>query len=302
MAHMNDIPKPHTFVSQVDPLLAPKIRKDLESQDFEITTPPYTLFSAKKKGINCTLYESGKLVVQGKDKDAFIEYYLEPEVLKEFTYTYQDLNLDLTPRIGIDESGKGDLFGPLCIAGVYADGDKIVYLKKIGVKDSKAMSDAAIHVMAKKIRAECTYHVVKINPLKYNELYPRFNNLNKLLAWGHATTIEALVEKTKCRNVIIDQFANEHVVKTALARKTLKVELTQRHRAEEDLVVAAASILARDAFVQGLKMLGDEISMVLPKGGSKNATEAGRLILAKHGKEGLERTAKLHFKNLDAIL
>ncbi len=294
--------KPNTFVTNIDPHLAGKLVNDLRSQDFELSKPPHTVFSAKKKGISCTLYESGKLVVQGKNKDEFIEFYLEPNILQTFTYTHVDNTVDTTGRIGIDESGKGDFFGPLCVAGVYASGDEIVRLKEIGVKDSKTMTEKKILSLAKKIRSEFTYHIVKINPAKYNELYEKFNNLNSLLAWGHATTIEALVKKTSCDNVIIDQFASEHVVINALKRKDIDVNLTQRHRGEEDVVVAAASILAREAFVYGIKNLSERFDVELPKGASQKTISAGREYVIKHGREQLPQVAKMHFKTLDEIV
>lgn len=299
-------PLPSTFVATIDVGLAPKLLKDLTQADFEISTPPHTIFSAKKKGISCTLYKSGKLTVQGKEMKSFIEFYLEPEILKTFTYAYQneilDPNIDLSARIGIDESGKGDFFGPLCIAGVYAEGDAIHRLKKLGVRDSKQLNDVAILKLAEKIRSEFVHHIVKINPLKYNELITKFKNLNRLLAWGHATAIEQLAEKTQCHNVIIDQFANEEVVLTAVLRKKLQLNITQRHRAEEDLVVAAASILARSAFLDGMKQLEKQFEQPLPKGASKQTIEAGKQFVRRHGLENLDKAAKMHFKTLDSII
>jgi ribonuclease HIII len=294
--------KPASFSTKVDLGLAKKLVEDLKNQGFEITKPQYTVFSAKKKGLSCTLYESGKLLVQGKETPTFLEFYLEPEILGSFSYTYSALEIDTTARIGIDEAGKGDFFGPLCIAGVYASGDDILKLKDIGVKDSKTMSDKTILKLGDKIKAGFTHHIVKINPQKYNELYANFKNLNRLLAWGHATAIEALHQKTQCQNILIDQFAAENVVKTALSRKGLELNLTQRHRGEEDLVVAAASMLARQAFLQGLDALGSQFSIVLPKGAAQITITTGGKFLVAHGYDALGRVAKLHFKTLDAIL
>jgi len=299
---MADPAQPSIFVTTVNQSIAPKLLQGLKDQGFEITTPAYTVFAGKKKGISCTLYQSGKLTVQGKEMREFIEYYLEPEILGKFQFTYQDLDLDTSARIGIDESGKGDFFGPLCIAGVFASGDDIAKLKAIGVKDSKTLSDVSIIRIGNQIKAICAHHIVKINPQKYNELYTQFKNLNRLLAWGHATTIESLVEKTGCRQVIIDQFADEHVVLTALKRKKMEVDLTQRHRGEEDVVVAAASILARQTFVEGLHYLGKDYGVELPKGASKATIAMGKKLYREYGEEVLEKTGKLHFKTLDAIL
>lgn len=295
-------PKPNHFVTEIDIKLADKLIHDLKNQGFEISKPAYTLFSAKKKGVSCTLYESGKLMVQGKEMAQFLEFYLEPQILGTFQFTYQELDLDLTARIGIDESGKGDFFGPLCVAGVYAEGQAIVGLKKLGVKDSKNLSDGAIIKIGNKIKAEYVHHIVKINPAKYNELYAEFKNLNHLLAWGHATTIEHLVARTQCQNVIIDQFADERVVLRALKRKKMDIQLTQRHRAEEDLVVAAASILARQTFLEALSHLSEKYKIAFPKGASVLTVKAGKKLVEEYGGEILEQTAKMHFKTLDVIL
>lgn len=293
--------KPSTFVATLDLKLADKLHRELVQRGFEISHPAYTLFSAKTKGISCTLYKSGKLTVQGKEMGPFIEFYLEPEILGSFGYTHQEVGLDTTGRIGIDESGKGDFFGPLCVAGVFAQGNDLAELQKLGVRDSKKLTDGSIAKIGKAIRAGFAHHIVKINPAKYNELYDQFHNLNRLLAWGHATAIEQLSLKTECRNVIIDQFADEHVVLTALKRKNVALELTQRHRGEEDLVVAAASILARQTFVESLAKLSEEWGILLPKGASSAVIEAARAFVKKHGRDALGQVAKLHFKTVDAL-
>lgn len=294
--------KSSPFVSEVDPSIATQMEKDLREQGFELSKPTYTLFSARKSGVTCTLYTSGKLVVQGKEMKEFIEFYLEPMVLKKLSYTNPHQDLDLTPRIGIDESGKGDFFGPLCVAGVYATSEQIPQLMALGVCDSKKLTDITIRKLAPKIKALCGHHTIKIGPSKYNQLYAQFKNLNSLLAWGHATTIEALVEGSKCTVVTIDQFADERVVERALAQKKVKVDLTQRHRGEEDIVVAAASILARDTFLQGLEQLGKQFHMELPKGASAATIAAGKRFVQEHGIDALSNVCKMHFKTLDSIV
>ncbi len=295
-------PSASVFVQTIDLKLATKLKADLIEQGFELTVPQYTVFAAKKKGLSCTLYLSGKLTVQGKEMSEFLEFYLEPHILGTFTHTYEDLQLDKKAHIGIDESGKGDYFGPLCIAGVFADDSNMGRLKSIGVKDSKLMTDATILKTAVAIRKEFAHHIVRINPLKYNELYAQFNNLNHLLAWGHATTIENLVLKTSCRNVLIDQFASEQTVIRALKRKKLEVELTQRHRGESDPVVAAASILAREAFLRGLKELGEQYGIILPKGASQLIIKVGKGFVSKYGQSALGNIGKLHFKTTQQII
>lgn len=295
---------PATYVTTLDRAKAEILREQLLSKGFSFTQPPHTVFAAKSSGVSCVLYESGKLVVQGKQKAEFIEFFLEPQILGTFQHGYEEVPSSAAEpaHIGIDESGKGDVFGPLCVAGVYGDARTIGELSKIGVRDSKTVTDAGIAVLARKIRNTCPHHIIRLNPLKYNELYQSFANLNRLLAWGHATAIEQLVRETHCHDVTIDQFAAEAVVETALKRKGIEVHLTQRHRAESDLVVAAASILARHAFLEGLGRLSEEFGITIPKGASHGVIAIGKRLVAKHGPSILQRVAKMHFKTIQQIL
>lgn len=298
----------HCYIAQLDLSLTDTLKAALEERGFSLETPPYTLFQAKKKGITCTLYTSGKLTVQGKEMKEFIEYFLEPEILGTFSYGYEDKVVvvdelvDLTPRIGVDESGKGDFFGPLCIAGLYADEKTIPHLKKLGVKDSKQLNDRTIVKIAEQIRKEYDFDIVRIGAKRYNELYEKFGNLNVLLGWGHATVIENLMEKTACERVIIDKFAAEHVVETALKRKKRHPALIQRIKGEQDVVVAGASILARAAFVDGMEKLEKEYGLELPKGASQKTIQAGKELVKRYGPEILSIVGKRHFKTSQVIL
>lgn len=292
----------NTFVATIDLSLSPKLEEDLKNQGFEFSTPPYTVFSAQKKGVSCTLYTSGKLTVQGKDKNDFIAYYLEPEILQSLAYTYPEIEVDMTARIGVDEAGKGDFFGPLCIGAVQADETGIKKLLDLGVKDSKRMSDKTVLDLAKKIKLTVPHTIIRLMPKKYNELYTSFHNLNRLLAWGHATAIAELVEKTGCREVLIDQFTSEPLVENTLKKKNIETHLTQRPKAEADPVVAAASILARGAFLDGLELLSQQVGIPLPKGANSKIVETARTLVRQKGKEALGDVAKLHFKTTDEVL
>jgi ribonuclease HIII len=289
------------FTAKINLQLAPKIEEDLKSQGFEISKPAYTLFSAKKPGISCTLYESGTLTVQGKDKDPFIEFYLEPEILKNFQFSHPEAHLDLRAHIGLDEAGKGDFFGPLCIAAVFADKDQIPELLKIGVKDSKQISDGPIIKLAHKIKEFVPYTVIRLFPQKYNELHAKFKNLNRLLAWAHTAALGDMVQKTGCHLAIIDQFADSHVMEQALRQKKLEIQLEQRTKGEEDLVVAAASILARAAFLEGLESLSKEYGFPLPKGAAAQVIVMGKKIVEKLGRDALEKMAITHFKTIKDV-
>jgi ribonuclease HIII len=290
--------KPSCFTAKIDLKLAEKLQEDLKNQGFELTKPPYTVFSAKKKGVSCTLYESGKLTVQGSEMAEFLEFYLEPEILQEFRYSHAEAHLDLTPHIGMDEAGKGDFFGPLCIAAVYADSDGIKAMHQMGVRDSKKISDDGILKLAKKIRTAFPYTVIRLFPLKYNELHRKFKNLNRLLGWGHAAALGDLSAKTGCKKALIDQFAEKHVMETALKQKKIDVELEQKTHGEEDLVVAAASILARAGFLEGMASLSEEYGMEIPKGANSRVIDVARKLVAQFGKEVMEKVAKTHFKTM----
>ena len=205
-------------------------------------------------------------------------------------------------RIGIDESGKGDYFGPLVIAAVFVDATTHGELRLMQVRDSKKISDGRILEMAPDIKTICPHSVITIGPQKYNELYAKIKNLNRLLAWGHARALETLLERVPCERAISDQFGNERLILNVLQEKGRKIILEQRTKAESDLAVAAASILARAEFLLRLKRLSQEVGTTLPKGASPAVELAAKMIIKKHGQERLGSVAKLHFKTSKAVL
>ncbi len=206
-------------------------------------------------------------------------------------------------RIGLDESGKGDYFGPLVIAGVYVDEQSELRLNALGVRDSKLLTDNRILAMAEEIKALCPHFVVPVEPKRYNELYNKVQNLNRLLGWGHAWTLENMLEKVSCNLAIVDQFGDESYVRNVLGEKGRQITLLQQIHAEEDVAVAAASILARARFVQQLEQLSKRVGITLPKGASDpEIVTTGRAIVAKFGKDTLGEIAKLHFKTTEVIL
>ncbi|MDN3504134.1 MAG: ribonuclease HIII [Rhabdochlamydiaceae bacterium] len=291
------------FVTKIELNLKDKLQKDLIDQGFELFTPPHSFFSAKRNGIVICLYKSGKLTVQGKNKNEFISYYLEPEILKDFTYSYPEIGIDFTPRIGIDEAGKGDFFGPLSVGGLYSSQECIKLLMTLGVKDSKSMSDKSIRQIAKEIKKHCKYSVVNIYPNKYNELYKGFLNINSLLAWGHATAIDTLIKQTNCNFVTIDQFAKESYVANAVKKKGITdIKLQQQHKGESDIVIAGASIIARDAFLEGLSKLSSQYQFDFPKGAANKVIGIGKSFVDRFGPEELSNVCKEHFKTRNAVL
>jgi ribonuclease HIII len=284
------------------------LREMLAAQGFDFVERPYTIFFAQKGKLSVAVYEKGpKVVVQGKDTEDFVRFHLEPEILKEAKLGYEEvLNPEMfEPHFGIDESGKGDFFGPLVIAGVYVDRGIARQLIDSAVMDSKRIgSDNRIRVLAEEIRNTpgLVYNVVLIGPQKYNLLYEKFGNLNDLLAWGHARVIENLLEaKPDCKRSLSDKFANENVIKRALLKQGRQIQIDQRTKAESDIAVAAASILAREKFVQWLDRSSKQLGIVLPKGVSAAVKTAAQALVDKHGYEALQSAAKTHFRTAAEI-
>ncbi|MCZ6780730.1 MAG: ribonuclease HIII [Nitrospirae bacterium] len=205
-------------------------------------------------------------------------------------------------RIGIDESGKGDYFGPLVIAAAYVNPVIERDLKLMQVRDSKRISDPRVLQLASDLRQVCKHSIVAIGPERYNELYQKIGNLNRLLAWGHARALENLLEQVDAQQAIADQFGDERFILNALLEKGKHVQLVQRPKAEEDLAVAAASILARAEFLRRLSALSEKIGTSLPKGASPSVELAARMVVKKRGQDALRTIAKLHFRTTKAVL
>jgi ribonuclease HIII len=297
----------HTVALTTDQ--ADTLRGLLQTQGFKFEPRPYTIYFAQKPGLTVAVYEKGpKAVIQGKDTEYFIEFTLEPEVLGEARLGYEDLHHPerFAPHFGIDESGKGDFFGPLVIAGAYTDAASARHLMDAGIRDSKSIgSDAQIRRLADVVRSTpgLVSDVIVISPERYNPLYEKIGNLNRLLAWGHARVIENLCAlKPDCPSALSDQFANPRVLERALMEKGRQITLRQQTKAESDYAVAAASILAREKFIDWLADAERKWKAKFPKGASAAVLEAARDLVGNHGPDALRSTAKLHFKTAQQVL
>lgn len=242
-----------------------------------------------KKGI--------KKVLQG-NRDSAIFSNVNSLLFEELPFEKPDFE---EPReyIGTDESGKGDFFGPLVIAGVFVDIEKKKKLDEIGVKDSKLISHGLIRNLAesiKKISGQECFNIVIINPPRYNELYAKFGNLNKLLAWGHAKVLENILNQKESVTAISDKFGDERLILESLQEKGKRLQLHQFHKAEKYTAVAAASILARDRFNDWFDKQKKELMIDLPKGSSQKVKDAARQIKAQYSDEILHKLTKAHFK------
>jgi len=205
-------------------------------------------------------------------------------------------------HIGTDESGKGDYFGPLVTAGFFLPDGQEEVLRELGVKDSKRVSDKRVQDISKQLRQGYKYSIVAIGPEKYNELYEKMQNLNKILAWSHSRVIENILEEIPCSLAITDQFGDKLFVENALMKRGRHIELVQKTGAEEDIAVAAASILARAEFLRRLSLLSHQLGIELPKGSSPRSDEVGVKIVKLQGAGALNKAAKTHFKITKRIL
>jgi ribonuclease HIII len=297
------------YTSPLTPEQAAKLKKLLLADGYKFEPKPYTLYYATKEKLNVAVYEKGpKVVLQGKGTQDFVQFRLEPEILGEAKLGYEEIHNPemFAPHFGIDESGKGDFFGPLVIAGVYTDRGIARQLMEAGIQDSKKIgTDKKIRDLAKIIKATqgAVSSVVEIGPAKYNELYGKFGNLNKLLAWGHARVIENLAElKPGCPRALSDQFANPRLIERSLMERGKTIKLEQRTKAESDLAVAAASILARERFIDWMDKAGRAQGKTIPRGASAQVKKIAREIVAERGRVILPQLAKMHFKTANEVL
>ncbi len=205
------------------------------------------------------------------------------------------------PLIGTDESGKGDFFGPLVVAAVYVKPEGAAELTAAGIRDCKTMTDSAVLLRAGHIERSTINAIVTVKPSRYNSLYEEMGNLNRMLAWCHARAIEDILEKVECDYVLTDQFGDRSLVERALMDKGRRVTLEQRPRAESNIAVAAASVLARAKFLEALRELSAEYGTKLPKGASSKVDEAARDFVRAFGRAELHNVAKMHFKNASRV-
>lgn len=305
------MPAKTSYVCTLSAPQAARLRALMEPKGWSFDEAPYARWRARLDKTTVVAYESGKLTVQGKGTPDFVQFLLEPEILGEARFGYEHLLAEqespemFTPHAGIDESGKGDYFGPLVIAAAYVDGDLARKLLEAGVADSKTIkSDRRMSALDECIRKQLgdRFSIVAIGPEAYNRLYDSFGNLNRLLAWGHARALENLLEKVPdCPRAISDQFGRKETVRRALQKRGRDIRLEQRPRAESDVAVAAASILARSEFVRRLEKLGRSVDAVLPKGAGPRVLETARDLVEGRGKAVLGKIAKLHFKTTARI-
>jgi len=279
------------------PAAQARLERELEGGDFERRSVEHARFSVRGHGVIATLYRSGKLVVQGSEIELFRARYLADEVGAPPKAQAGPIEVGTRTLIGSDEAGKGDYFGPLVVVALRADAQERAELMRSGVADSKTLSDDTIARLAPALEQRYAFASEVLMPADYNVEHPRFGSLNPLLAELHARCIRKLAQPGAM--VLVDKFADDKLVAGRL--RGVDVELHQRTRAEREPVVAAASVLARNLFVEGLKKLSDEFAIDLHKGAGEPTDRSAREFVRLHGREKLVHVAKLHFKNTQKI-
>ena len=319
--------KPSTYTYELDEEQQDRLLLVM-SGNYRHRTVPYAVDSIEGEGFNCTLYEKvkhgkRKCCIQGRNAQDFVLFFLEPMVLCGASLGYEEvLNPEsVAPHAGSDESGKGDYFGPLVVACVYTDEALSAQMKEAGARDCKQMSDKQVLAVGAQLRHLLTparFAVVRIGPAAYNRLYAKIKNINRLLAWAHGQAIENLLEKQQsCPRVVVDQFApTEAVIKRALKERGKKVVVEQRHKAESDIAVAAASVIAREIYLRAVldsaETMGEftkkqnedgTVETYVPKGSSDpRVRELAEKCVRKNGPTWLMDNCKCHFQTTDKVL
>jgi ribonuclease HIII len=280
-----------------------KLKAWLDHRMWAFFAVEHARFAFKGDGVNVVAYESGKCVIAGKKTEDFVTYVLENEITGDARLGYDEVHHAdwFEPHAGLDESGKGDLFGPMVSACVVVpDGEIVREWMAAGVKDSKAISsDSMILRLDKQIRG--TRGVVAkrmcVSMAKYNELYVKFGkNLNRVLAWYHARSLEEALKQQPVPWGLLDQFTKQPLVQRNLKDVPQGFELRMRTKAEEDPVVAAASIVARAEYVRRMQELSERAGEPLKKGASAEVKAQAKRLVEKFGPEALGDFAKLHFR------
>ncbi len=291
-----------TYTAKLDEAQMDKLRAILEARGWEAFEVAYARYAFRGPDCNVTAYASGKAVIAGKGTEDFVLHTLEAEVTQAPKLGYDAvLHPDwFEPHAGMDESGKGDFFGPVIAATVIADRSVIEAWIKAGVKDSKKIADTQIVKLDKLIRgtAGVVVRTCHCGMAKYNELMSRPGaNLNRLLAWQHATALEQALAVKPVAWALLDQFSVQPLAQRELAKKGLpKFDLRMRTRAEEDPVVAAASVVARAEYVHQMHTLSRRFGAKLQKGAGPKVKEQASEIIQKFGARSLGDFAKLHFR------
>lgn len=270
---------------------------------------PYVVFQAEEEDTVITMYESGKVMFQGKSADVDAAMWgvaLENTKEKQEEAKKADEKYYNTNAVGSDEVGTGDYFGPIVVTATYVKKEDIPYLESLGVGDSKKIDDSKILKIAPKIAKRVKYRSIILSNKEYNEKYAKDINMNKIKAIMHNKVLYQLMveEKPEVDYIIVDEFAREARYYEYLRDvRDVQRGITFITKAEDkNLAVASGSIISRYIFLKEFDKLCDSIHIPLPKGAGKDVDTIGEEVVEKYGKDKLKEIAKFNFKNTDRIL
>lgn len=278
-----------------------------KKQDIQYGQQWKVVYNGQSATINTYHGKKGfRVVVQAKNEKLRLK--LEELMDLRPIYTNGFMEGTVTPipaSIGCDESGKGDVFGPLAAAAVYLRAEDMAIVQSWGAKDSKLLSDEQIKTIAELFLAQYPrqYQQTCLSPAQYNYLYDQYRakgeNLNHLLADIHFQNIKGLYDRFQERHIIVDQFGPERLMKERVASLAENLSLLQMPQAEIHISVAMASVLARYFFVCGMTKLTEKYKLDFPKGAGLHTNKFIKEFVSQYGKQELINVGKLHFKTFD---
>ncbi|MCM3769993.1 MULTISPECIES: ribonuclease HIII [Priestia] len=271
--------------------------------------PQGSIFAAKTPGCSITAYRSGKVLFQGKEAETEAAKWGGPlDAAKKVPASHLPSNFSSLSVIGSDEVGTGDYFGPMTVVAAYVQKEQLPLLKELGVRDSKELTDAKIIEIAKQLVSFIPYSLLVLHNEKYNAFQEKGMSQGKMKALLHNKALSNVLKKLdpeKPDAILIDQFVEKntyykHVVKE---KEIIKENVFFSTKGESvHLSVAAASIIARYAFLKQMDLLTEKTGMVIPRGAGAQVDIAAAKIIKKHGVNALNSLAKIHFANTEKAL
>lgn len=261
---------------------------------------PYVTFAAKVKGVTVLVYTSGKVVFQGANAETIAEQFGYQSANHSTSDTVSGQNI---PLIGSDEVGNGSYFGGLAVVASFVTPDDHALLKKLGVDDSKNLTDSKIRQIAPVLENNIKHKALLLSPQKYNQVVGKgkmHNAVSVKVALHNKAIYLLLQDGVKSEKIVIDAFTNRQNYQKYLKNEANQFAnpLTLEEKAEgKYLAVAVSSIIARNLFLENLDKLSQEVQYKLPSGAGSQSDKVASQILAAYGMSGLEHTAKLHFAN-----
>lgn len=261
---------------------------------------PYVTFAAKVKGVTVLVYTSGKVVFQGANAETIAEQFGYQSANQSTSDTVSGQNM---PLIGSDEVGNGSYFGGLAVVASFVTPDDHALLKKLGVDDSKNLTDSKIRQIAPVLENNIKHKALLLSPQKYNQVVSKgkmHNAVSVKVALHNQAIYLLLQDGVKPKKIVIDAFTSRQNYQKYLKNEANQFAnpLTLEEKAEgKYLAVAVSSIIARNLFLENLDKLSQEVQYKLPSGAGSQSDKVASQILAAYGMSGLEHTAKLHFAN-----